>query len=111
MPHIKFPNFWDLPGGGIEACETPFEAVQREVAEELGLAIDSKNIVWAKTYTNTVGLSSYFFAAPVSCRQIDKIEFGEEGQRWDLMPSAQFCTSETVVPHFRARVAEFFAQL
>ncbi len=108
---IKFAKFWDLPGGGIEGYETPFEALQREVTEELGLEIQSGSIVWRKTYTNANGLSSYFFAAPIGIDEIGKIRFGDEGQRWELMPIEQFCSRKDAVPHFRTRVAEFFDQL
>ncbi|MER6197214.1 NUDIX domain-containing protein [Streptomyces sp. NPDC001586] len=31
------PEYWTLPGGGLEAGEEPEEAVRREVAEETGL--------------------------------------------------------------------------
>ncbi|MCX5073084.1 NUDIX hydrolase [Streptomyces sp. NPDC054949] len=31
------PEYWTLPGGGLEAGEEPAEAVRREVAEEVGL--------------------------------------------------------------------------
>ncbi|MBT2477794.1 NUDIX hydrolase [Streptomyces sp. ISL-94] len=31
------PEYWTLPGGGLEAGEQPEEAVRREVAEEVGL--------------------------------------------------------------------------
>ncbi|MCJ1679932.1 NUDIX hydrolase [Streptomyces sp. APSN-46.1] len=31
------PEYWTLPGGGLEAGERPEDAVRREVAEEVGL--------------------------------------------------------------------------
>jgi 8-oxo-dGTP diphosphatase len=30
---------WELPGGSVEADESPYDAASREVAEELGLAV------------------------------------------------------------------------
>lgn len=35
---------WLIPGGGIEAGESPREAVKREVLEEVGLVIDNEHI-------------------------------------------------------------------
>ena len=32
-------QLWTLPGGHVEACETVYEALKREVDEELGLGI------------------------------------------------------------------------
>lgn len=35
IPTIPFPNYWDLFGGHVEANETPYEALIRELEEEL----------------------------------------------------------------------------
>jgi len=35
-----FLGYWSLPGGGVEAGETPEEAVMREVREETGLDVE-----------------------------------------------------------------------
>lgn len=111
VPHIKFPNFWDLPGGGIEEDETPRDALFREIDEELGLRIQPDSIVWEKEYSRATGFVSHFFAAPISREQIGQIRFGDEGQKWELMQINHFCSREDAVPHFRPRVAEFFRQL
>lgn len=33
---VTMPNYWCLPGGGVEPYETPAEAVKREIYEETG---------------------------------------------------------------------------
>lgn len=105
---IEFPNFWDLPGGGIERDETPREALLREVNEELGLILQNQDIVWEKEYSKATGFASYFFAAPITEKQISQIQFGDEGQKWELMPAHVFCNRDDTVPHFRPRVEAFF---
>jgi 8-oxo-dGTP pyrophosphatase MutT (NUDIX family) len=38
-----FPGYWECGGGGALAGESPYDAVQREVTEELGLHIPEGN--------------------------------------------------------------------
>lgn len=40
----KFPGFWSIPGGHIEAGEDPLAAAIREVQEETGVTIRSQDI-------------------------------------------------------------------
>jgi 8-oxo-dGTP pyrophosphatase MutT (NUDIX family) len=40
MCQLTYKRDWDLPGGVVEVGESPLVAVQREVEEELGLAVE-----------------------------------------------------------------------
>ncbi|MEM7488844.1 MAG: NUDIX hydrolase [Pseudomonadota bacterium] len=108
-PHIPWPNRWDLPGGGVEEGETPLDAVIREIEEEIGLRLPPSAFVWHKTYRRSDGRASRFFAAPIDRAQIAAIVFGDEGQRWTLMDRSDFISRPDAVPHYRDRVADFFA--
>ncbi len=44
--HVPVPGHWCLPGGAIEANETPAEALVREVREEVGLHVRPVRQVW-----------------------------------------------------------------
>ena len=40
-PTIPYPNRWDLPGGRVEAGETPEACIVREMKEEIDLDLDA----------------------------------------------------------------------
>lgn len=45
LRHSYGPEVWALPGGGIGAGEAPEAAARREMAEELGLALDDLTLI------------------------------------------------------------------
>ncbi len=52
--HRRDMDWWNLPGGGMEAGELPTEAVIREVREETGLevVVEALSGLYAKSYSN-----------------------------------------------------------
>ncbi|MTV97401.1 NUDIX domain-containing protein, partial [Streptococcus pneumoniae] len=51
---IPCPNMWELPGGGREGDESPFECARREVYEELGIHLDEDCLLWSKIYPSVI---------------------------------------------------------
>jgi ADP-ribose pyrophosphatase YjhB (NUDIX family) len=57
--HRRDLDLWNLPGGGLEAGETPWDGVVREVEEESGLrvAVDRLAGIYGKPEVNEVVFS------------------------------------------------------
>lgn len=76
-PDISFPNTWSPVTGGVEVGENFFEAMQRELDEEIGFIPNDME---------TLGVSpkgNCFFFGRLSDIEASKIILGE-GQRFDF---------------------------
>ena len=106
---IPWPNMWELPGGGRENEETPFECVQREVFEELGLKLEEVAIVWAKEYQGMLDPAkiSIFMVGTITQEEFASITFGDEGQAYQMMDVSQFLSDEKVVPQLQDRLRDY----
>ena len=107
-PTIPWPNMWELPGGGREGDESPFECAAREVYEELGIALTEDCLIWSKVYPSMLfeGRQSVFMVGQLSQEQFDNITFGDEGQRYQLMPIEEFLNSKQAVPQLQRRLRD-----
>ena len=108
-PSIPWPNMWELPGGGREGDETPFECVAREVYEELGIHLTEECLIWSKVYPSMLyeGRQSVFMVGQLSQEQFDSIVFGVEGQGYKLVRLEEFLASDRVVPQLQERVRDY----
>ena len=111
-PSIPWPNMWELPGGGREGDESPFECVAREVHEELGIHLNEDCLLWSKVYPSMLfeGRQSVFMVGQLSQNQFDSITFGDEGQAYKLMPIEEFLGSDKVVPQLQDRVRNYLEE-
>ena len=110
---IPWPNMWELPGGGREEDESPFECVAREVYEELGIHLTEYCLLWSKVYPSMLfeGKESVFLVGKLSQEQFDKIVFGDEGQGYKLMSIEEFLDSDKVVPQLQDRVRDYMEEV
>jgi 8-oxo-dGTP pyrophosphatase MutT (NUDIX family) len=81
QPHGYALDEWALPGGGVEAGESPGEAIRRELAEELGLSCEqaeplpvANRFIYPAAYKSKRGLDHdgqdavmFFVRAPRDC--------------------------------------------
>ncbi|MEY4696398.1 MAG: hypothetical protein RIT14_826 [Pseudomonadota bacterium] len=107
IPGLPWPGWWDLPGGGREAGESPEACLLREVEEEFGLALPLARLVWRRELPSMTvpGRPSVFFAARIEAAEIAAIRFGSEGQGWQMMPVADFLAHDRAIPEMQRRVA------
>ena len=106
---IPCPNMWELPGGGREGTESPFECAAREVYEELGIHLDEDCLLWSKIYPSVIfkDKQSVFMVGQLRQEQFDNITFGNEGQGYKLMSIDEFLGSDKVVPQLQERLKDY----
>ena len=111
--NIPYPNTWELPGGGREGDESPFECVAREVYEELGIHLTEDCLLWSKVYPSMLfeGKESVFLVGKLRQEQFDSIVFGDEGQAYKLMPIEEFLHSKQAVPQLQGRLKDYLEEV
>ncbi|WP_171133326.1 NUDIX domain-containing protein [Ruegeria sp. HKCCC1038] len=113
--HIPNPNQWDLPGGVREAGETALDCALRETQEEFGVCLSKSSVVYEATFiaqaaANLPKREVAFFVCMVSPDVVSIIEFGEEGQCWEMMPIRKFLTRDDAVPELQAAFKTFWTR-
>ena len=104
-----FPLMIDLPGGGREVGESPFDTFKRETFEEFGLIIEKEDVIYSKRYMSIMNKDMYAFFIVVKNENLKKedIIFGDEGLEYMLMKGEEFVALHDAVSRQQERVKEF----
>ena len=79
-PHVPFGGMWEFPGGKIEIDETPYEALVRELQEEIGICVNAAEplLQFQHAYsTRIIDISAWHIT------QYTGNPYGAEGQECD----------------------------
>ncbi|MTT31795.1 NUDIX domain-containing protein [Terrilactibacillus sp. BCM23-1] len=49
-PSMSIPNHWEFPGGKVEEGENNFEAIEREIAEELNCVVEARDFFFTNRH-------------------------------------------------------------
>lgn len=103
LPGLPYAGFWDFPGGGREAGESPAACVLRETREETGLVLKGGDLRWGRGVTRDER-RVWIFAARLPESRLGGVRFGDEGQGWRLMAPAEFEGHPRAVPELKHRL-------
>lgn len=103
------PYKLDLPGGGHEGSETPFETFKRELFEEFGLHVKPADISYVRQYPSASDPSKhgYYLVAHLPENTYQNIQFGDEGTEYFLMAVREFIERDDAWPMMQARARDF----
>lgn len=83
--------YWTLPGGGLEAGETPAEAAVREVWEETGLRVQAIRLLWEGIYGHGGRTSpEYCFLVEAEGDEPPRVT-SRRGSCWGWTPRRRIC--------------------
>ena len=71
---ILFPGHWGLFGGHLNAGETPFQAVNRELVEEINWAPENFLVPWFSIHSSTLVVHVFRGPLCVSLGQLQLLE-------------------------------------
>ena len=105
------PERIDLPGGGREGDESPFETFQRETKEEFGIDIKEDEIEFSCTIPSVIepGKKSFFLVAKTSRIKPEDVVFGNEGIEWMMMSPSEFIEKSDGIKRQQERVKKYLA--
>ncbi len=104
LPHLPYPNTWDVPGGHVEEGETAAQCIVREMKEEMGLALEGFELFSVKEFSDRIEYT-FWKSADLNIEEISL----HEGQclKWF---SEEEANATTLAYGFNEMVQDFYAK-
>ena len=83
-----FSNYWEFPGGKLERGESSYDAIIRELEEELGIKVKSKDLSVIDNISHSYELNSVVIMAVFYIRKWTGIVKAKEGQQIQWLTAA-----------------------
>lgn len=100
-PRVRNPGQWGIFGGGIKKGESPHEAIQRELKEELELNIDTIDLILE---TEFVGEKIYIFKKKIEDTHSLKLR---EGENMSFFSKNEIMNLKNTVPGLKNLIKEY----
>lgn len=106
-------NLIDLPGGGREGSESPYQTFAREVKEEFGLIIGPKDIIYGRRYQGkqNQGHFGYHLVAQLPASTESQIHYGNEGVGYTLMSLNDYLNRADAWAVYQERTRDYLAAI
>ncbi len=105
----NFPLYIDLPGGGREKGESPFETFKRELKEELNIDINENDIISCYLYEDETYKEhlAYFIVTKNLNIKKEDVTLGNEGLEFKFISPEEFIGLGDGVAHLQAEVKKY----
>ncbi|MCL2860546.1 MAG: NUDIX hydrolase [Oscillospiraceae bacterium] len=101
----SFPNYWDIPGGMVEAGELPTDAVIRETKEESNLDVVIKKIIHEDSnldISKNMVFTRLVYLCEVMDENISNIQLqADEHEQYRLIDSLSEMAGEKLVDYVK----------
>lgn len=103
----------DIPGGGREVNESPFDTFQREVKEEFGINIQKNDMYYSSAHQSVIqpNMVSFFMVAKPDGVKESDIVFGNEGIEYILMSIDEFINRPDGIERQQNRVKDYLEKI
>ncbi|MEI7688713.1 MAG: NUDIX domain-containing protein [Candidatus Nomurabacteria bacterium] len=104
-----FPLRIDLPGGGREKGESPFETFKRELKEELSIDINEEDILFAYLYGDETYKEhlAYFMVTKNLNIKKEYVVLGNEGLEFKFISPEEFIDLDDSIIHLQSEVKKY----